>query len=163
MACLPVWAGLGAWLVKVDEDPRVAKRASASITGSDTLAREADGVSLNHLDGSERLRLEAHIDLFEAGALHGILPRVLAIRPGCWEVGRLLGGDVWRRVRLCYWTHRLGLRRGRRVGRGRCVDRAEEEAIGSTRDGASVKCTAGGKGRYGGVATYKHGDFLASV
>lgn len=123
-----VRAGLRSRLIEVDKHLGVTERASTAVTCGNALTRKTDGFSLDHLDGSERLGLEAHVELFETWTLHGVLPWVLGLGPCCGEVGRLFGRNVFRCVYLCYWTNRPGLWRGGSVGRGRCVDGAHKEA-----------------------------------
>ena len=153
---LPVRAGLGTGLIQIDPHGGMPQRTSAAVAGNDALARESDGFPLDHLDGGEGLGLEAHVELFEARTLHGVLPWVLGLGPGCREVGRLLGRNVCGGVRLCHGSDGLGLRRGGRVGRGRCVRGADEEAVGGPSDGGSRDCAACGECRHGSVTRSDH-------
>lgn len=65
-----VVAGGNLGLVRVDEDPGVSVRTTASITSHDPVVSPADGLLVDELHGRVGLGLEIEVGLLEAGTRH---------------------------------------------------------------------------------------------
>jgi hypothetical protein len=79
-------------LVRVDEDPRVARGTTAAIAGNDAIVRPAHRLLVNELHGGVRLWLHAVVCLLEPRPGHGLGSGLLAARPDALTIGSLLGG-----------------------------------------------------------------------
>lgn len=87
-----ICACVGARFVQVDVYFRVTEGTSTSVACCDPGVQETDWFTLDHGHGAERLWLEIHGCLLEAGACMCVRAASLVGRPWYWVVGCL--GDI---------------------------------------------------------------------